>query len=418
MEGDKLINKNLIPVLSIDGVGTRGIIAASILCFLESELQVLDGPSARIADYFHTVSGTSSGGLITAMLTCPNERSRPLFSAKDIMEFYLKEGPRIFPQRRRHFPMLRYLEEMITGRRGPKYDSEYLCNVVRGLLGKKRLHDTLTNIVMVDYDTMLNDLVIFSRNEMKKLSSRDALLSDICIGTSAAPYYLPSHNFETVDTSGKITKFNLVDGGIVTNSILLAIRETVREVTRGTSNLAEARKYGQFLILSIGTGTKRDDRFSAGKTGKWGLFDWILKRGLSLNSNVCARGRKVPSLNSNVSAGGRKVMVDETLTMAIETLHAKNYYLNIQDDTLCGDLCSMDNLVNLVKVGEELLRKPVSKRNPKSGMLESSSEETYAEALVRFAKLLSEGRKHRVALNSPVSMGEPIGSCKYVDFQG
>lgn len=41
----------------------------------------------------------------------------------------------------------------------------------------------------------------------------DALLSDICISTSAAPTFLPPHYFEN---QGK--KFNLVDGGVVANN--------------------------------------------------------------------------------------------------------------------------------------------------------------------------------------------------------
>ncbi|KAJ0086411.1 hypothetical protein Patl1_09005 [Pistacia atlantica] len=91
---------NLITVLSIDGGGIRGIIPATIITFLESELQKLDGEEARLADYFDVIAGTSTGGLVTAMLTTPNEQNRPLFAAKDIKDFYLTHCPKIFPQDR------------------------------------------------------------------------------------------------------------------------------------------------------------------------------------------------------------------------------------------------------------------------------------------------------------------------------
>uniref|UniRef100_A0A6N2NJY9 Patatin n=1 Tax=Salix viminalis TaxID=40686 RepID=A0A6N2NJY9_SALVM len=87
-----------ITVLSIDGGGIRGIIPGTILAFLESELQKLDGADARLADYFDVISGTSTGGLVTAMLAAPNKQNRPLFSAKDINDFYLENCPKIFPQ--------------------------------------------------------------------------------------------------------------------------------------------------------------------------------------------------------------------------------------------------------------------------------------------------------------------------------
>ncbi|KAH0454622.1 hypothetical protein IEQ34_016546 [Dendrobium chrysotoxum] len=77
-----------IIVLSIDGGGVRGTIPGTILAFLESKLQELDGENVGIVDYFDVIEGTSSGGLITTMLTTPNNSNRPLYSAKDINNFY------------------------------------------------------------------------------------------------------------------------------------------------------------------------------------------------------------------------------------------------------------------------------------------------------------------------------------------
>ncbi|KAF2283689.1 hypothetical protein GH714_013949 [Hevea brasiliensis] len=89
-----------ITVLSIDGGGIRGIIPGIILASLESKLQDLDGPDARIADYFDIIAGTSTGGLITTMLTAPNEDKKPIYQAKDIKDFYLENCPKIFPKER------------------------------------------------------------------------------------------------------------------------------------------------------------------------------------------------------------------------------------------------------------------------------------------------------------------------------
>jgi len=61
-------------------------------------LQKLDGDHVRLADYFDVIAGTSTGGLVTAMLTAPNENNRPLYAAKDIKNFYLEHTPKIFPQ--------------------------------------------------------------------------------------------------------------------------------------------------------------------------------------------------------------------------------------------------------------------------------------------------------------------------------
>jgi hypothetical protein len=61
----------------------------------------------------------------------------------------------------------------------------------------------------------------------------------------------------------------------------------------------------------------------------------------------------------------------------------------MQDDTLSGVVSSVDvattnNLDNLVKVGETLLKKPVSRVNLETGLYEVAKHETNEEALIRY----------------------------------
>lgn len=54
--------------------------------------------------------------------------------------------------------------------------------------------------------------------QAKADSSKNAHLSDVCIGTSAAPTYLPAHFFETKYENGNTRSFNLIDGGVAANN--------------------------------------------------------------------------------------------------------------------------------------------------------------------------------------------------------
>ena len=56
-----------VTVLTIDGGGIRGLVPGAVLAFLEAELQKIDGPEARLADYFDYIAGTSTGGIVGQM---------------------------------------------------------------------------------------------------------------------------------------------------------------------------------------------------------------------------------------------------------------------------------------------------------------------------------------------------------------
>ncbi|KAF6173860.1 hypothetical protein GIB67_039811 [Kingdonia uniflora] len=95
---------------------------------------------------------------------------------------------------------------------GPKYDGKYLHSLIKENLGGTRLRHTLTNVVIPTFDIKRLQPTIFSSFEVKNKPSLDALLSDICISTSAAPTFLPAHHFVNEFSHGKVREFNLIDG--------------------------------------------------------------------------------------------------------------------------------------------------------------------------------------------------------------
>ncbi|KAB2082609.1 hypothetical protein ES319_A05G209600v1 [Gossypium barbadense] len=357
---------NLITVLSIDGGGIRGLIPGTILAFLESQLQKLDGEEARLADYFDVITETSTGGLVTAMLATPdpNNGNRPLFAAKDINDFYLEHCPKIFPQDCTPFAPATNLVKSLTG---PKYDGQYLHKIV------------------------------------KNNPCKNALLSDICIGTSAAPTYLPAHQFETKDSTGKVQEFHLIDGGIAANNpTLIAINEVSKEITRGSPDFfpINPNDYARFQVLSLGTGSQKcEEKYPAHMAAKWGLLGWL----------TCEHSTPLIDVFMQASSD----MVDFHNATVFKALKSENSYLRIQDDTLSGTVASVDiatkeNLENLVKVGENLLKKPVSRVNVENGKFEPSNQGTNEEALIRLAQVLSKEKRLR-DMTSPLGKHQLVG---------
>ncbi|XP_078444477.1 patatin-like protein 2 [Wolffia australiana] len=385
---------NSITVLSIDGGGIRGLIPAVILSFLEAELQKLDGEDARLADYFDVIAGTSTGGLITAMLTAPDEDNRPLFSAKEIRDFYLEHCPKIFPQSRGIWGRIINIFRAFMG---PRYSGKYLHQIIREKLGNTRLRQAITNVVIPTFDIRHLQPTIFSSYELKNNESLDALFSDICIATSAAPTYLPAHQFQTQDKQGSVRDFHLIDGGVAANNpALLAMGEVTKEIFTGNPDFFPIKPmdYGRFVVLSLGTGSPgAESKYNAEMAKHWGVFGWLLSSG------------STPLVDVFMQSSSD--MVDINIAVVFQALHSESNYLRIADDTLSGEASSVDiatkeNLENLVKIGEKLLKKPVSRVNLRTGICEpiSNQEITNEEALRRVARVLSDERALR-ELRSP-----------------
>ncbi|KAL0350629.1 UNVERIFIED_CONTAM: Patatin-like protein 3 [Sesamum radiatum] len=378
----------MVTVLSIDGGGIRGIIPGTILAHLESKLQELDGPNARIADYFDVIAGTSTGGLITAMLAAPGSDKRPVFAASNITSFYLEHSPKIFPESRRN----NFVGTITNLVAGPKYDGKYLKTLVQELLGSVTVSQTLTNVVIPTFDLKRLQPIIFTTKDGKANVSKNALLSDVCLGTSAAPTYLPPHYFETQDSDGKKRSFDLVDGGVAANNpTLMAITHISKEILLGKFELVDMQPMdsNRMLVLSLGTGLAQlEEKYNAGDAAKWGLLGWVYNNGAT------------PLLD--IYGDASSDMVDIHVSTLFQSLRNEQNYLRIQEDRLAGDASSLDisttkNMQTLMQIGDSLLKKPVSRVNLETGRPEPvQGEGTNEQALARFAKLLSDERKLRV----------------------
>ncbi|CAA6662451.1 unnamed protein product [Spirodela intermedia] len=354
------ISGNLITILSIDGGGVRGIIPATILAF----------PGERTSDYFDVIAGTSTGGLVTAMLTAPNEHNRPILAAKDIKDFYLENCPRFSPDR---------VTTGITARKipGPRYNGKYLHKLIREKLGSVKLGDTLTNVLIPAFDIRNLQPTVFSSFEAKNGNCLNVTLSDVCISTSAAPTYLPAYYFNVQTPRGGKREFNLIDGGVAANNpALLAIRDMTKETRRKNPEAANSEQLDlkKVLLISLGTGTTQMDKYSAGDAAKWGIVGWLNSQGSNPLIDVFTQ--------ASVD------MVDLHISGVFQTLRCEANYLRIQDDTLSGDASSVDiatkeNLGKLVKIGEDLLDKPVSRVNLDTGRNEPVGAEKNGEALKR-----------------------------------
>ncbi|OIS97676.1 putative inactive patatin-3-kuras 1 [Nicotiana attenuata] len=303
----------MVTILSIDGGGIKGIIPATVLSFLESQLQELDNDEdARLADYFDVIAGTSTGGILTTMISAPNEKGRPFSAAKDIVSFYFEHGPKIFPPGAKP-PFW-----------APKYDGKYLHKVLQDKLGETRLHQTLTNVVIPTFDMKKLQPIIFTKSEIANSPHLDAKMSDICYGTAAAPTYFPPYYFENDDGKGNKYEFNLIDGGVVAVNPALIALSTVTNSVEADPSFASIKPLDvkQILLLSLGTGTTADfaGKYTAEEAANWGLVYWLFNN----NSNPLRE----------MSYAANAIMNDYYISTIYRALVAETNYLRIEENAL------------------------------------------------------------------------------------
>jgi patatin-like phospholipase/acyl hydrolase len=242
----------------------------------------------------------------------------------------------------------------------------------------------------------------------------NAFLSDVCIGTSADPTYLPAHSFETKDSRGNSKSFNLIDGGVAANNpTLLAVNHALREAIFRNPNQVlskpsiddwplalglEENESSKFLVLSLGTG--HNVRHKATDAAKWGWLGWvrpIIDILMQSNANM---------VEIQASLLFKGVNKHEYLRIQEPEFKASNKheYLRIQEPDLkekssSMDLATEENLNGLKMIGTQLLDKPFSRVKIDTGHYEEVGGKdamTNRDVLTRFAKELSAERMLRL----------------------
>jgi predicted acylesterase/phospholipase RssA len=173
--------RSFATVLSIDGGGVRGIIAARVLAELERRTQ------RRVSELFDLVAGTGSGGAIALALSTPgDDGAGPRFGVSEIAEILRAEMPRIYWRRLRH--RVRTLGGLI----GPRYSGEELRSVLRTCFGDYRLDQATTPTLVTAYDVGAAKPFLF-RSYPSDASGEQSTWNDLTWEAAYATWAMPTY---------------------------------------------------------------------------------------------------------------------------------------------------------------------------------------------------------------------------------
>jgi uncharacterized protein len=164
-------------ILSLDGGGIRGAIAATMLAAIEQKV------GQPLNQYFHLIAGSSTGAILAAGVA--TGRSCP-----DLLAIYQKKGSRIFPYKNLWSPERLGLVFQY-GLSAPKYTDKGLVEVLKEEFKYRKLSEvTATNLLLVSYDTLNREPIIFKSWRKKFVN---VPLWEACVCSASAPAYFPAH---------------------------------------------------------------------------------------------------------------------------------------------------------------------------------------------------------------------------------
>ncbi|MEM6413041.1 MAG: patatin-like phospholipase family protein [Pseudomonadota bacterium] len=254
-------------VLSIDGGGVRGIVAAVLLDAMDQEYS-LAGGNGPVTDRFDVIAGTSTGAIIAAGLALPNDRgSRPRRSPSDLRTLYRERARKIFPMRFwSRVPVIGRLRQFF----GPLYANEALLRVLESELGDDDFQDLRRNLLISSYSIDPRGTAFFRGGPgYRELQLPEGItppahgvrVVDAVAGSASAPTFFPPHRIKNRHTGKYQT---VIDGGVFLNDPALLA-------------LAEAKMLfpgDDIEVVSIGTG-RVTETYPFEKARGWGFFEWL-----------------------------------------------------------------------------------------------------------------------------------------------
>jgi len=237
-------------ILSIDGGGIRGVIPALVLAEMERR------SGKPIAEMFDLIAGTSTGGILALGLVAANDDGRPAFTAADLVNLYIEDGPEIFSRKVWH------RVKSAGGLAEEKYPSNGIDNTLRKRFGERWISRALTDVLITSYDIELREPHFFKSQSARGDKRKDFLFADAARATSAAPtYFEPAR----ITSRAEGLPVSLVDGGVYANNP--AACALVEAICDHRANPTE------IVMLSLGTGELTRPILHE-EAASWGLAKW------------------------------------------------------------------------------------------------------------------------------------------------
>jgi len=305
-------------ILALDGGGLKGTFTASVLASWEHHTGL------RIRDHFDLIAGTSTGGILAIGLGLG-------LSAQEMLDFYKKRGPVIFPVTRLYSQIRHNLRHVV----GPKYSQTILLRELRAAYYKNNdpiyLKDSQCRLLIPTYHAVAGASHQFRTPHHPDLTA-DANTEAIhaALATAAAPTF-----FTAAKIVNMVAESTYFDGGVWANSpAMAAIIEAVCFLRIPLDRLD---------VLSVGT---TEELFTVKRQTEAGIVRWLWKKKL-LNLLMNVQQESSLRLARHLVSQPRFLRVNVTTSPGSYSLDGPNEIRELAD--LGNHIASQPDIVSQVK---------------------------------------------------------------------
>jgi len=302
-------------ILAIDGGGVRGIMETIILREIENRLRKKTNVKVNLAQYFNVVSGASTGGIISAIISLKDSQGKYKYDCNDAYNFYKDHCYEIFNKSKRLFGSFTY-----------KYCEKALEKYLNKYFGDSELKDLKNHVIIPTVD--LNTCKAYFFSNIKANNERtDYKIKDVLRCTSAAPTYFKPKQIN--DVVG-------IDGGMVANDTAICCISKLQKY--------DDTKIEDIYILNIGSGSVQPKTKDI--ASNWTILNWATSiTNIMLYANV----------------GLVKYQLEQLDLCGLDSIDIPKEYRDYDEDMANASKENMDKLINAANKTVNLYSKQIDK---------------------------------------------------------
>ncbi|MBS0185581.1 MAG: patatin-like phospholipase family protein [Proteobacteria bacterium] len=199
----------LIRILVLEGGAIHGILSTRILVEIEKRTH------KPISELFDVMTGSSTGSIQVALLNAPQKKntSKPQYSAKELLDFYIKNGSEILTPSiwRRIWTLDGLLAPLLTHQKPIFYLQKYLKDV--------RLDQSIKPIMIPSYDLSTANIFLF---ESTNVNQKEIMLKDVVLASISMPNIYPVFEWKSIEKSHYLTDAGFVSNNPIVFSLMYA----------------------------------------------------------------------------------------------------------------------------------------------------------------------------------------------------